>query len=374
MAFENLNTKPPEEAVTQEAEGGQEQSVEAQATQTAEGAVAQTEQTVTETVPDEFFDTFNKRFGTSYKDDNEIKSLFQTPEKISEYESKLKEFETVKGESESYKKELNELKNAGYSDLLSKPLIRNAYVAQKLQEKYPDKDPYLLQEIAMSEVDKMDDLDVVAKEQKIRLPKLSLEDIKAAIKSDLGIEPDAAPEEWDSIAKTKLALKAADARDRIKDLAKGIELPKVQTQEEREKLQAEYTQKKTELTKPIKDKFVKFDEYVNGDFKFATPGEFKEKLSGMFDGLFIDAGLEVNEQNLAIAETLKKAMFLEEYFPKIKEVIEKSAQTEIQAKLDEALHNTQLPNTATATDNRTEDTLPGVSKLFGSQTELAKKL
>lgn len=317
--------------------------------------------------PDTFIEDFNKRYGTSYKEDGDIKGLFDYPKKISEQEAKLKEFEPYKEQAESYKKELEDLKNQGYSEFLSKPLIQKAYVAQQLLEKYPDKDPFMMQEIAMSEVDKMDDLEVVAKERKIRYPSVKLENQKAIILNELGIDPATTPEEWDSLAKDKLTMMAGDARQRIKELTNGIVMPKIQTKEEREKIYQEAIGQKVKLTEPIKQKFSQFDEYINGDFKFAVPNEFKEKLPDVFQGMFIDAGLEVNAENLNVAELLKKAMFLEEYFPKIKEVIEKQAQTTVQAKVDEVLNNTKTPNTATATDQQVIEEKPGLSQFFKDQ-------
>lgn len=381
VEFASFNTKRPEEPVqtdTQNTEtkveqgGGDVTKPVDQTTQTTPES-----QPKTETPPkgDEFIETFNKKFGVTYKGEDDIKGLFELTKKVTEYEGKLKESETYKSQADNYKKELEELKNQSYSEFLSKPLIKKAYVAQQLLEKYPDKDPFVLQEIAMTEVDKMDDLDVVAKERKVRYPTVKLENLKAIILNELGIDAAVAPEEWDSMAKDKLTMMAGDARQRIKEMTNGIEIPKFQTKEEREKLYNEAMEQKVKLTAPIRDKFCQFDEYINGDFKFAVPNEFKEKLGDVFQGMFIDAGLEVNEENLGIAEALKESMFIKEYFPKIKEVIEKQAQTIVQAKVDEELNNTSTPNTSTATDTKTLEELPGVSKFLQDQkSELSKKL
>ena len=60
----------------------------------------------------------------------------------------------------------------------------------------------------MSDIDNMDDLEVIARERKIRLPKSSLEDIKAVIRKEIGVDPEQKPEEWDTLAKTELEMKA----------------------------------------------------------------------------------------------------------------------------------------------------------------------
>jgi hypothetical protein len=324
--------------------------------------------------PDEFIENFNKRYSTQYKTDDEIKGLFTLSGKVTEYEGKLKDHEKFKTDAEQYKKELEETKTTFVSDLLSKPLIKKAYVAEQLLAKFPDRDPFVLQELAMADVDKMSDLDVLARERKIR-SKSSLEDIKAVIRKELGIDPATSPEEWDSVVKTELELKASDARDRIKQLFAGIEQPKVVTKEEREAQQAKYLEDKTKAVIPFREIYKKFDEYQNGDFKFAVPEEYKSGLDAMFDGMFIDGNLEVNDQNLATAEKLKRALFVDEYLPKMLEVKEKEVEARLKAEYDKLLHNDAPINTATATDAGTQTEQPGVSSFLRNpqKDERAKK-
>ena len=323
--------------------------------------------------PDEFIETLNKKYSTQYKTDEEIKNLFTLPGKLAEQEAKLKDFDTHKTDAERYKKELEETKTTYMSDFLSKPLIKKAYVAEQLLAKFPDRDPFVLQELAMADVDKMSDIDVLARERKIR-SKSSLEDIKAVIRKELGIDPEQKPEEWDSVVKTELELKASDARDRIKQLFAGIELPKVVTKEEREVQQAKYLEDKIRAVQPFKEVFKKFDEYQNGEFRFAVTDEFKSKLDDVFNGIFIDSGLEVNEKNLATAELLKRALFVEEYLTKMLEVRDKETEARLKAEQDKLLHNDTPPNTATATDQIPAPEESGVSNfLRNKRDERAKK-
>jgi len=372
--LEGFNTTPPPEL---QAMMDAEKNIETQTTEPRAGEptpASVTEPQATETgqvaeikaEPDTFIETFNKRYGTAYKADDDIKGLFDLPKKVTEYEGKVKEFDATKSQAESYKKELEDLKNQGYSEFLSKPLIQKAYVAQQLLEKYPDKDPFMMQEIAMSEVDKMDDLEVVAKERKIRYPGVKLENQKAIILNELGIDPATTPEEWDSLAKDKLTMMAGDARLRIKELTNGVEIPKYQTKEEREKLLADALQRKIELTTPIKERFCQFNEFVNkkGDFRFEVPNEYKEKIPDLFQGMFIDAGLEVNEENLTIAEKIKRSNFLDEYFDQMMDIRIKEAQAIVQARVDAELNNTVEPKTQTATDTNVIEELPRLDKII----------
>lgn len=374
--FESFNTVPPEER--QEAESTEainteqaatEQSSAVKNTETTGQVTEGTEQTTETTVeaPDTFFEEYNKRYGTSYKSDEDIRSTLSLAGKASELETKYKDYDDIKTTADKYKNELEEQKANGMSDLLGKPRIRSAYIAEQLVAKYPDRDPDILANLAMSDIDKMSDLEVLAKERKMRGSKSSLDNIKAVIVKELGIDPELKPEEWDSLVTTEMEMKATDARDRIKTLLKDIELPKVVSKEEREATAAQRLEDKKKAAQPIKEIFKKFDTYKNGDFEFAPPDEFKAKLEDVFNGMFIKGGLEINEENLATAELLKKALFVEEYLPKMLEVKEKQVLAKLKEEQDALLHNDELPNTATATDQSTETedpNRPGVSKFF----------
>jgi hypothetical protein len=169
-------------------------------------------------------------------------------------------------------------------------------------------------------------------------------------------------------------MKAADARERIKQLLQGIELPKIVTKEDRERMQTEFLEAKKKAIAPAKEVFCKFDEYQNGDFKFAVPDEFKSSLSEMFDGMFSDAKMEVNEENIATAELIKKALFLEEHLQKILEVRDKETEARLKKEYDDKLNNTKPINTATATDQNQQTQESGVSNyLRNPQDERAKR-
>jgi hypothetical protein len=367
MAFENFNTVPPHEREAQNSQPAVETppaDVPVIETPSAQAPPAEPPKVVEPPKVDEFIENLNKRYGTQFKADDEVKGIFELPKKVTEYEGKLKTFDETTKSAEQYKKELEDLKTNGLSEFLGKPLIRNAFVASKLQEKYPDKDPYLLQEIAMSDVSKMDDLEAVAKEQKINFPHLKLEDLKKAIASELGLDPETKPEEWDSVVKTRLAIKGAQAKENIKNLLKGIEVPKTATKEEREQAFATAKIEVEKAIAPVREKFNAFDKYTNGDFDFDVPAEFKAKVDNIFKGMFLDGRMEVNEKNLLTAETFKRALFVEEYFPKMKEVLVAQGYTKHKEEVEALLNNTTPPNTTTASDQATTPELQGLSKFF----------
>lgn len=380
MAFEHMTPLTPETLTQAGAEDKPGETPAAETPKPSETPSAQATppaeppKPTEEPKPDEFIENFNKKFSTTYKTDEEIKGLFSLPGKVTEYEGKLKDHDNLAKSVEQYKKELEETKTTLTSDFLSKPLIKQAFVASQLQEKHPNLDKDILAGLAMSDIDNMDDLEVIARERKMRLPKSSLDAIKAVIKKEIGADPEQKPEEWDALTKTELEMKSADARERIKTLLQGIELPKVITKEEREQALAKVLEDKTKAVAPIREIFKKFDTYKNGDFEFAVPDEFKSKLDGMFQGMFIDSGLDVNEENLATAEVIKKGLFLEEYLPKMLEVRDKQTEARIKAEYDAKLGNDKPLNTATATDQIPQPEESGVSNfLRNPKDERAKK-
>jgi len=312
---------------------------------------------------DEFIETINKRYGTQFKADDEVKGIFGLPKKVTEYETKLKEKESLEKSIGDYKKRIEELE--GSQDPLRWFSSPETYVAEQLRIKYPKSNPVLLQEIATTDVNKMGDLDVLVKDKQLFVndpPKESV--IRSVVLKKYGIDPTLPPEEWDEISVAEMKLDAAAARDKINNLKGVIEMPKVMTKEQREQAQAEAVAQKEQAIAPLKETFSKFDKFQKDDFGFDVPDEYKSKLPDMFQSMFIDAGLEPNEGNLQSALELRDALLLYQYFPKIREIITKEAETKLQAKLDAELHNTQPPNTTTLTDHENVNTPPGLDKFL----------
>jgi hypothetical protein len=300
-------------------------------------------------VVDEFFDTFNKRYSTTYKTNDEIKGVLATPLKIADYEKRLSDFEVTKKSVEEYKKKIEELE--GSFDPLKFFSSPETYVAEQLRIKYPKSNPVLLQEIATTDVNNMGDFDVLVKEKQLFVQNAPKEGvIRSIVLKKYGIDPTIPPEEWDELAKGEMQLDAATAREKINGLKGVIEMPKVITKEQRETEAKNALIEKEKVLTPLKQDFLKFDKFSHEGFEFDVPEEYKSKLPDMFQAMFINAGMEATPENLQSMVELREALFLRQYFPKIKEVIAKEAETKLQTKIDAELHNTQPPNTTTATD------------------------
>ncbi len=382
VPFEHFNSTPPEERATESVETppvAETPPAETPPTgETPPTTVPPTEEPpkVEEPPKDEFFDNFNKRYNTQYKSDEELKAIFDLPKKVEDYETRLKDRDELEKSVEQYKKDLEDYKTNGLSSLLEKPLIRKAYVAEQLQAKYPGKDVTTMQEVAMSDIDNMGDIEAIAKERMISVKGITFDEAKLAKLADFGIDPEVNPEEWDSTAKARVKIAGAEARERMKQLVDGIELPKTISKEERALLEAQALEQKIKTVTPVRDRYNKFDEYTHGDFKFAVPDEFKKKTDEIFDNFFIKGGMDVNESTLATAELLKRAMFVEDYLEKMLEVKFKEGETAAKEKYDKLLNNDAPLNTTTATDQTTTEdpNRPSVSRFFQSREDLAKKL
>jgi hypothetical protein len=71
---------------------------------------------------------------------------------------------------------------------------------------------------------------------------------------------------------------------------------------------------------------------------------------------------------LESAIEVRDALFVQEYLPKLREIWIKEGETKATAKVDAELHNTQPPNTTTATDqNVAGKILPGIDQYSKDQ-------
>lgn len=361
MDFElNLNTIPPapptEEPKVEEQNNGAEEPI-------IETASAPTEQPKVEEPPkaDRFFEELNKRFGSQFKGDDEFKALLDLPKKVMDYEAKLREHESLAKTIEDYKKKNDELE--GNQDPLKYFSSPESYVAEQLRIKYPKNNPYVLQEIAMTNVDNMNDLDVLVKEKMMSTPGLKESNVRAIILKKYGIDASTPSEEWDELIRDEMKIDAATAREKINTVKSAIELPRIMTREQRQQAEAQAKAEREKLLTPMKETFTKFDKFSHKGipgFEADVTGEYKSKLQDIFQGYFGDSGLQPTPENLEAALEFRDALFVYEHLPKLREIWLKEGKTESQKKIDEELHNDTPPNTATRTDQQDVKTTRGI--------------
>ena len=312
----------------------------------------------------------NKRFGTQFKAEDEVRSIFDLPKKVSEYESKLRESESLAKTAEDYKKKIDELE--GSYDPLKHFSSPESYIAEQLRIKYPKSNPYVLQEIATSNVDNMADLDVLIKEKVLFVPNAPKESsIRSIILKKYGIDSSTPPEEWDELVRDEMRIDAASAREKINNLKSTIELPKIMTREQRQQTEAQAKAEREKALMPMRETFTQFDKFSHPGipgFEADVTGEYKSKLDSIFKGYFGDSGLPPTKENLDTAVEFRNMLFVYEHLPKLRDIWLKEGRTEIQKKTDEELNNTTPPNTQTATDQTEVKNYRGLSDFVRGQT------
>lgn len=373
MAELNLNTTPPTEQ-TQETEENKVERQPVVETPPTEQPKVEQKEAVThaqageppkaeELKVDEFIENFNKRYGKQYKTDDDIKGLFELSKKITEQEGRLSDYESIKKAADERQRKIEELESL--NDPLKFFSSPESYVAEQLKIKYPNRDTALLHEVVTTDVDKIGDFDLLIKAEKLfnrNLPEGGRY-VKDVLYKRYGIDAETDLKELDGATLTQIAMDANAVREKIGALKKEVELPQVMTPEQREQAKADALAKREQALAGVRDEFTKFEKFSIEGFEYDVPTEYKQKAADLFNGYFIDAGVEMNEENLKLALQLRDANFLYENFGKIKEVIAKQAQTASQAKVDEELHNETPPNTATRTDQVQDEQPQGIGKL-----------
>jgi hypothetical protein len=304
-----------------------------------------------------FFEEINKRFSTELKSEDDFKSLLEASKQVQSYKEKEQTWSAFETEKESLTNKITELESQ--LNPLSYFSSPEAYKAEQLRKQMPSKDPLILQEIVMQDVNKMDSFEVLVKEKMLSTSGLKKENVEAALMKKYGIDSDTPREEWDDIAKTEIAIDAQAAREKFEELKSKVELPDVKTQEQIKAELDSLKENKIKEIAPYQNKFKSFDKFTRkiGDeqFEFDVPSDYKESLDDMFKGFFVEGNLPVNETNLETVVELRDAFFLLRNFDKIHEVIKKSAVSETVEKTDELLHNRQPQNTATRSDDGEDD-------------------
>lgn len=332
------------------------------------------EETKADTPKSNWWEEANKTHGWDFKSSDDFKVVVEKAKKVDEYEAKVKGIDEVETK---YKKQLEELQSS--LNPLSYFSSQESYVAEQLRRQHPDKSPFVLQEIVTSDNKRMADLDVLIKNQMLETPDLigGENGAKEYILDKYGIDAETPKEEWSTTIQNKIKIEANATRKQWDELKSKVELPKVMTPEDKEKQSIALKEAKLNQVKPLRETFSKFDKFTetieDGKvFDFNVTDEYKQQLPEIFDTFFVDAGLEVNEDNLKAMEKIKRALLLESHFKQIYKTIEGDVETRMKAKQDELLNNTNPSNTKTAAELGDSDAQKfskehGLGKLFSKK-------
>lgn len=341
----------------------------------AEGTAGEGQGSQTEEA--KWLEDFNKTFKTTYKTPKEIEPILASSQKIAEYETQIGEW---KKNEENYKKQINDLQSSltRIKNPLSYFSSPESFVAEQLKRQHPDKNPIILQEVVTGDIKKWDDLDVLVKNALLENPDLEggEEGARETICQQYGIEAGTSKEEWSVAVRNRLKMEANAIRRQWDGLKQQIELPKVLTPEEEEAEVLKSKEAKLKELAPLKEKFRKFDEFSievepGKNFKFIVPDDYKSSLDAMFDGYFVEAGMDATPENQAAIEKLRAAIMLLEHFDKVYKVIETDVQARERAERDKLLNNNTAHNTGQASDDQ-GDSAEKISKMYGFGKYLGK--
>ena len=346
----------PEELAARKQGDGQNATAGAATTDDAAGTTEplQEEGSAAATAPPavDWLTEMNKTFGTQYKTADEIKPIFELPSKVKEYEEKVKVAEAYPEKEKSYQNRIKELESS--LNPLTHFSSKEAYIAEQLRKAHPDKSQTLLQDVATKDLAKMDALDVLVNQVMLDNPDVSKEDARAHVYNEYGVDADTPEGEWSAAVKTKIKIKANEARKELNALKASVTLPEILTHEQVEQKRIEQVEALKKQIKPLQEKFAQFDKFTEkvgeNEFEFAVPEDYKSQLSAMFEGFFVQGGNEINEDNLGVITELKEALMLKRNFANIYRAIETDVAARLKKEYDERLGNTQPPNGATATD------------------------
>jgi len=364
--MEGLATSLEELSAREQGSGQQATGVaEEGGTQAAQGAAPEAEGTppVTEAPQSvDWLTELNKSFGTQYKSADEVKSIFELPSKVKEYET---EMETLKASAENekvYKKKIQELESS--LNPLTHFSSKEAYIAEQLRKQHPDKNQSLLQDVATKDLSQMDALDVLINAVMLNNPDITKEEAQDWVYDKYVIDPDVPRDEWSAGVKSKVKIAANEARKELNTLKSSIALPEILTEEQAEQRRAEGVEKLKKQIKPLADKFAQFDKFQRqvGDnsFEFVVPDDYKAGLPTMFEEFFVKGGAEVNEESLSAISELRDSLMVYRNFDNVYRAIESDVSARIKKEYDEILGNTPPPNQATAPEQTDGLGLPSI--------------
>jgi len=345
-------------------EGAEQKPIEESTAETEKQTEEESQTTKEEKTKEEpVFDVggFNKFFGKEFKDENEIKGLFEKVEKSSDYDekvTKISEYEdTLKEKDERIKALEESLDPLSYFD------SEASYKATQIKKQMPGKDPVLIEKVITSDLSKVSDFELLVDEYLLDNPGFGGDRTRAAnvlIKRH-GIDPEEKPEEWDSVTKDELMVDANRARERFKGLADKVELPTVVKPEDRAAVQA---QQEEALKASWKEPIGRISEYKeetitdddgNVMLKFTVPDDFKSSIGKEVEAMVTSSGIPVNEDSLKFIEaTIRKEMIFQN-LPKILKVYGSDLESQWQKKKDEEEGNVTPANKQTAPENMSEE-------------------
>ncbi len=292
---------------------------------------------------------FNLFFGTSLKEENELKDVLRRATEYGDIEKKYTEAETTRKTLEEKTKELEA--NLDPLQYFSSP---DAYVAEQIRRQLGDKvDPSVVTRLLSHDKTKMADFDLLAHDYLMHNPDTigGMEGAREVIADKYKVDPTEPTEEWSRLAQNMIMAEAREAEKRITHMKGEVKVPQPLTREALEAQRLEAVQKKQAAWAPYINEIAGFDKLiVPGEsgtpiLEMEVPKAFRDTLPDYVKGVIEKTGLEPNPDNLREIIDYRNRMFVYEHLPRILEVHGNNIRSELEKAKHDLLNNTVPPNT-----------------------------
>lgn len=302
----------------------------------------------------------------TFDKDEDIKTFFETHEQISsEYEG-LKGISEKMAEIENFVKEkgkaFDPVAIVGGEENYKKMFVANALVNKSTDRKVQN----IAIDLVSSDLDKIDDLDFLSQLTQLQTPKLAGKDkiAKEVILAELGVDTtdlDLNNLELDDKQMGRLAIKAAEGRNKIRTSIEKVEVPKAvnpindiitkfdQEKEKSEELKVQWKEAET----PFKESLTKLD-FPDYGFEF----EIKEDVTPIINEYLNSAarkGIEPNEANKQKVLTAIQEEIWSRDRKKILAAMKTHIEATVKAELEKKYENREplsTPSTPVLTDEQ----------------------
>jgi len=229
------------------------------------------------------------------------------------------------------------------------------------------------------DLSKIKDFDMLVYDYLMENPGLGGDMTRAAnvLLDELGIDPEDNPEEWSTVIKDKMLIKANKARKEFSKLANEVEMPEVLTPEERlaQKEQAK-AELKTLWDEPI-DRIAQYEkEAIKDDegnilFDYDVPEDFRGHIKEYVESMVLSGELPVNEEMLNFIESDIRKNMITQNLSKILKVYKSQLESEWQEQKDKEEGNTEPPNKVTAPEGQVETgNTPSLADMLNKKDEI----
>ena len=344
---------------------------EQETTETKETKDAQVEK------PEFDLSTINKFFEKDFKSVDEVRNLFDGVGETKDYDEKVQKLESYENTLKEKDALIAELKES--IDPMRYFVDEGALKASLIKKQFPDKDPVIIEKLMKGDLSKIKDFDMLVYDYLMENPGLGGDMTRAAnvLLDELGIDPEDNPEEWSTVIKDKMLIKANKARKEFSKLANEVEMPEVLTPEERlaQKEQAK-AELKTLWDEPI-DRIAQYEkEAIKDDegnilFDYDVPEDFRGHIKEYVESMVLSGELPVNEEMLNFIESDIRKNMITQNLSKILKVYKSQLESEWQEQKDKEEGNTEPPNKVTAPEGQVETgNTPSLADMLNKKDEI----